>query len=194
MRTKLLTLAALLVTPLCFGEMHEFTSADGSKAILAEVLKVDAKKNSVTLLIKGGRQTNAAITAFSEEDQQYIQKISKVQEIGRTLAVRFEDTEEIVSEKKNPNSGYQTLSKKNGYKLEIRNNAAEDVAGLKAEYQIFYKAYQNPFSSRERTELVTAGTMDIPELGSRDEKEVTTAPINMTQIKQLPKSECVGGT
>lgn len=191
---SLTALAALFLAPLGVAEMHKFTSADGSKQIVAKIVTVDPAKGLVALLLETGNQIHAPITAFSEEDQEYIQTVGKAKNIGRMLAVRFSDEEKQVSEKKNPVNGYQTLQLKSGFALEIRNNSPEEVKGLEADYQIFYKAYLNPFESRERTEQVANGKLTIPAMASRKEVTVNTAEIPMTRIKQLPKAECVGGT
>ena len=188
------TIAAFVFAPLCFAEMHKFTSADGEKTILAEIVTFDAKKSLVTLNLNNGRQIHSSVTAFAKEDQEYILKVARIQDVGRKLAVRFVDEEQTVSERKNPLNGYQTLNVKSGYELELRNNGETDVDGLEAEYQIFYKAYLNPFSSRERTEQVTGGSLAIPAMAARKETKVSTEGIPMTRIRQLPKAECIGGT
>lgn len=187
-------LAVFLLSSPLFAELHKFKSADGSKILAAEIVNYDAKKNQVALLLENGRQIYSSITAFSEEDQEYILKVAHIQDIGKTLAVRFVDEEKVLSERKNPLNGYQTLNVDEGYALEIRNNGDELVEGLEADYQVFYRAYLDPFGSRERTEQVKAGSLELPMLSSREEISVSTDGIPMTKIKQLPKSECVGGT
>ncbi|MFT5470776.1 MAG: hypothetical protein ACI8UO_005907 [Verrucomicrobiales bacterium] len=187
-------LAAFFIAPMCFAEMHKFTSSDGSKTLVAEVIAFDSTKQVATLLLDNGRTINSPVTAFKKEDQEYIQKTGSAKEAGKKLAVRFVDEEETLNELKNPLNGYQTLYVKSGYALELRNNGAAEMKGLEADYQIFYKTYLNPFSSRERTDKVIAGKLDIPQLAAQKESSVSTDGIKMTRIRQLPKSQCIGGT
>jgi hypothetical protein len=187
-------LAALFLAPLCYAEMHEFTSADGSKRLWAEVQGYDAEKGDVTLLLTDKRRITSPVSAFTADDKTYVEKAALALAAGRNLALRFEDAEKVVSEKKNPANGYQTKKSKNGFELNVRNNGQTTFKGLKAEYQIFYAAYVNPFKDRARSHLVTAGKVDLPELDPRKDANVNTDAIDMTSITRLPMSQCVGGT
>ena len=102
--------------------------------------------------------------------------------------------EDVVSEKRNPANGYQTLKKKNGFQLEVRNNGAVPFDGLVAEYQVHYGAYADPFKDKEKTPRIYRGKMDLPKLEPREETELKTESVDLTSIKRLPLSECVGGT
>ena len=196
MKTSLIAqiLAALFLAPLCFAEMHEFTSADGSKKLWAEVQSYDAEKGEVSLLLTDKRRITSPISAFSAEDKTYAEKAALALAVGRNLALRFEDAEEVVSEKKNPANGYQTKKSKNAFELNVRNNGQTTFKGLKADYQIFYAAYVNPFKDRARSDQVTAGSVDLPELDPREDADVKTNDIDMTSITRLPISQCAGGT
>jgi hypothetical protein len=190
-------LGAALLAPLCTAEMREFKSADGSKTLYAEIAAVDLETGIATLMLYANdRQIYAPVTSFSEEDQAYIKSAGLAMAAGRNLGVRFHDKEKILSEKKNPANGYQTLTLKGGYGLEFKNIGQANFNDLKIEYQIFYKAYLDPFKSRERTKQVTEGSFDIAELASGKEEMVVAAAdsVDLTRIKQLPKSECAGGT
>ena len=190
-------LAALLLAPLSFAEIHEFKSADGAKTIRAEIAAYDMKTGIATLTLESsGRQIYAPLNSFSEEDQTYIKKAGFAMAAGRSLGVRFADKEEIVSEKKNPTNGFQTLGLKAGYGIDFRNNGTAGFTGMQVDYQIFYKAYLDPFESRERTEKVVNGSFAVPDLEPGKEEAVLAAAssVGLTRIRQLPKSECTGGT
>ena len=187
-------LVAVAMAPLSFAGWHEFTSADGSKKVWGEVKGYDANAGTVTLQLKGNRTINAPVTAFIEEDKAVIEKAAIALEAGRMLAVEFGDSEEKLSEKRNPTNGYQTVKLKSNFEMELRNNGQNVFKGLEAEYQIFYGAYVDPFKDRARTDLVKAGSVDIPEIAPRTEANIETAGVDMTRITRLPLSECKGGT
>ena len=187
-------LLALVLAPLCSAELRTFMSADGSNELRGEIVAYNPKTEVVTLMLENRRQINSPVSAFSKDDQEFIKKAGLAMTSGRYLAVRFADHEETISEKKNPVNGYQTLQLKSGYGLEFRNNGEKDFKGLKVDYQIFYKAYLDPFKSRERTEKFAAGSVAIPDMKPREETSVKTDGVDMTRIRQLPRSECAGGT
>jgi len=187
-------LGALLVAPLCFAEMHEFTSADGTKKLWAEVQGYDAASGKVSLLLTDKRRIVSPVTAFTAEDKTFVEKAALALAAGRNLAMRFEDAQEVTSEKRNPTNGYRTLKSKDGYTLNLRNNGQTDFKGLKADYQIFYAAYVDPFKDKARTGKVIAGKMDLPELAPRQDTDIKTDGVDMTRITRLPLSQCSGGT
>ena len=135
MKAIALILSSLLLAPLCFAEMHEFTSADGSKKLWAEVQGYDSKTGNVTLVTADKRRMVTPVSAFSADDKTYVEKAALALAAGRNLAIRFEDAEEIVSEKKNPTNGYQTIKSKNGFELNVRNNGQTAFMCWKADYQ-----------------------------------------------------------
>jgi len=185
----------LLVAPLSQAEMHEFTSAsDPSKKLWAEVTGYDSAAGQVTLQLQDRRKIVSPVSAFSEDDKAYIETAGLALAAGRNLALRFEDDQEVVGEKKNPANGFRTLNTKDGFKLNLRNNSQEVFKGLKADYQIFYAAYADPFEDREKTDRVEAGKLDIPELAPREDTDVETESVALTSITRLPLKECVGGT
>ena len=188
------TLAAVLLAAPCYAEWHEFTSSDGEKTIWAEVQGYDAKTETVSLMLEGQRRINSPASAFTAEDQEYIQKAAIALEAGRNLWVEAKDIEEETSEKRNPTNGYRTVTLDSGFKFDIRNNGTQTFKGLKAEYQIFFAAYVDPFKDKARTDKVTYGATDIPELDPRKETTISTDSIGMTRITRLPKKECAGGT
>lgn len=196
MKTPILLtiLAACFIAPLCFADMHEFTSADGEKTVWAEVTGYDAAAKTVNLLLTNKSRITSPVTAFTEEDQKYIEKAAIALEAGRNLAIRFADDEEELSEKRNPTNGYRTVELKSGFELELRNNGQETFKGLTADYQIFYAAYLNPFEDKARTDQASKGSVKLPELAPREETTVNTDGVGMTRITRLPLAQCSGGT
>jgi len=194
-RSRLVTLliGLWLVPALCSAEWHTFTSADGSKKLEAVVQDYNIDSGVATLRLKDNRKITAPATAFSEADQEHLEEIGLAFKLGRSLWVEFEDEESVVSEKRNPTNGYQTMELKNGYRLEVRNNGTVPFDGLIAEYQVFYGAYENPFKDNEKTPQVHRGKIDLPVLQPREETVVKTDLVNLTSIKRLPLKECVGG-
>ncbi len=190
----LIALSAILFAPASFADWHEFTSAKGGKTVWAEVKGYNAETKTVTLGLKDRRTITAPASAFSSEDQTYIEKAALAIEAGRNLWVEFKDVEKVVSEKKNPTNGYQTKNLQNGFELAVRNNGQSDFAGLVAEYQIFYSAYKNPLKDKEKTDQVKTGTTEITEIAPREETKFETELVAMTTIKRLPLSQCTGGT
>jgi len=187
--------AAILFSPLCLAEMHEFKSADGKKTVWAEVMGYDAETKQVNLKLANKKSITSPATAFSKEGQEYIEKAAVLLEAGRNLRVEFEDVENLVSEKRNPTNGYQTLKQSNGFELKVRNNGKSVFNGLKAEYQIFTSVYLDPFQDRPaKTDQIKYGTALFDALSPRNEIEISTETVPMTTIKRLPKSQCVGGT
>jgi hypothetical protein len=195
---KLLTaqacLAAFFLAPMAYADWHEFTSADGSKKVWAEVQGFDASTQTVSLKLEGNRIITSPVTAFTEDDQKFVEKAAVALAAGRNLAIEFADDEEEISEKKNPTNGYRTVELKSGYALELRNNSKEPFKGLTAEYQLFYAAYLDPFKDRARTDQVSYGKMKLPEVKPRDEATIETEAIDITRITRLPLSQCSGGT
>tara|TARA_R110000850_G_scaffold148195_1_gene270411 strand:- start:198 stop:788 length:591 start_codon:yes stop_codon:yes gene_type:complete len=187
-------IAAFFLSPLCFADWHQFTSADGAKKVMAEVLGFDEASQMATLQLEGNRRIQAPVSSFIEEDQALIKKAAVAMSAGRNLWVEFEDEEKELSEKRNPANGYRTVNLASGFKLELRNNGTAVFEGLTAEYQVFYAAYVNPFKDRARTDKVTYKTMALPALQPREEAFVSTNPINLTRITKLPLSQCSGGT
>lgn len=186
-------LMVTLVTP-CFGEWHEFTSKDGEKTVWAEVQAYDAKSGTVSLLLKGNKRIKAPVSAFIDEDKTFVEKAAVALEAGRNLWVEAENLEEETSEKRNPTNGYRTVTLDSNYKFEIRNNGTQDFKGLKAEYQIFFAAYDDPFKDKARSDKVSYGATEIPEIAPREEATVSTKDVDLTRITRLPKKECAGGT
>jgi hypothetical protein len=189
-------LAALVVTIAtpCLAEWHEFTSKDGEKTLWAEVQSYDAKSETVSLLLKGNKRLNAPVSAFIEEDKTFVEKASIALEAGRNLWVEAENLEEQKSEARNASGGFKTVTLDSHFKFEILNNSKQDFNGLKAEYQIFYGAYDDPFSDRARSDKVQYGAADIPQIGPREEASISTGDIGMTRVTRLPKKECAGGS
>ena len=191
-----LVLAGLLVmiaTP-CFGVWHEFTSKDGAKTVWAEVQSYDAKSGTVSLLLEGNKKIKAPVSAFIAKDKVFVEKAAVALEAGRNLWVEAENLEEETSEKRNPANGYRTITLDSNYKFEIRNNGKQDFKGLKAEYQIFFAAYNDPFKDKARSDKVSYGSTDIPEVAPREETTISTEDVGLTRITRLPKKECAGGT
>jgi hypothetical protein len=189
----LVGLLVTLATP-CFGDWHEFTSKDGEKTVWAEVQAYDAKSGTVSLLLEGNRKITAPVSAFIDEDKTFVEKAAVALEAGRNLWVEAENLEEETSEKRNPTNGYRTVTLDSKYKFEIRNNGKQEFKGLKAEYQIFFGAYDDPFKDKARSDKIAYGSTDIPEIAPREEASISTDEVAMTRITRLPKSECAGGT
>lgn len=187
-------IAAMAMAPLSFAGWHEFTSADGSKKVWAEVQGYDANAGTVSLRLKSKQTITAPVSAFIEEDTEVIRKAAVALQAGRNLAVDFEDSEEKLSEKRNAANGYQTVKLKTAYEVELRNNSQNTFDGLEAEYQIFYAAYVDPHKDRARTDLVKGGSVEIPAIEPRNEAKIATTGVDMTRITRLPLSECKGGT
>lgn len=191
-----LVLAGLLVTLAtpCFGEWHEFTSKDGEKTVWAEVQSYDAKSGTVSLLLEGNKKIKAPVSAFIAEDKVFVEKAAVALEAGRSLWVEAKNLEEETSEKRNPTNGYRTVTLDSGYKFEIRNNGKQDFKGLKAEYQIFFAAYDDPFKDKARSDKISYGATDIPEIAPREETTISTEDVDLTRITRLPKKDCAGGS
>lgn len=189
-----LALAVSLAPAISFGDWHTFTSADGSKKLEAEVQGYDLQTGVAQLRLRDGRKISTPATAFSEEDQEHLKEIGLAFDMGRSIWVEFDDVQEVISEKRNPTNGYQTMTLENGFKFEVRNNGTIPFEGLTAEYQVFYAAYKDPFADSARTAQVMRGEVEIPALEPRAETHLSTEKVGMTSIKRLPISECVGGT
>ena len=186
-------LLVMIVTP-CFGVWHEFTSKDGAKTVWAEVQAYDAKSGTVSLLLEGNKKIKAPVSAFIAEDKIFVEKAAIALEAGRNLWVEAKNLEEETSEKRNPTNGYRTITLDSNYKFAIRNNGKQDFKGLKAEYQIFFAAYNDPFKDKARSDKVTYGSTDIPEIAPREEGTISTEDVGLTRITRLPKKECAGGS
>jgi len=176
------------------AEWREFTSADGTKTVRAEVVSYDERIDGFVLRLEDGRRIRSQASFFSEEDQAYLDRFALAQQVGRRLRLDFADEAEEVSVKKNPLNGYQTIRLQSGFAINLRNNSQVTFDGLTAEYQLFYSAYVNPFEDREQKELVKQGKLELPRLQPRGEAKVATDRVEMTSIKRLPIAECVGGT
>ena len=79
-------------------QAREFTSADGSKTIEAEIVSVDPKAGTVTLRDVRGRNFDSAISLFSEEDQEVIRNFKPVTKVEKkSVAEQIGDLEEIAN-------------------------------------------------------------------------------------------------
>lgn len=195
-RSRLFTLLAgiFLLPSLCLADWHTFTSSDGAKKLEATVQDYNTDTGVATLRLQDNRKITAPATAFSEEDQKHLKEIGMAFKLGRSLWVEFEDEENVISEKRNPANGYQTMELKKGYRMEVRNNGTVPFEDLKIEYQVFYGAYENPFADNEKTPQIYRGKMDLPALQPREDAVLKTETVDLTSIKRLPLKDCVGGT
>jgi hypothetical protein len=186
--------AVFLLSSLAQAEWREFTSADGSKKVNAEVLGYDEASGTATLQLEGNRKITSPVSAFTEEDQAFIKKAAVSLLAGRNLWIEFADDKNEVSEKRNPTNGYRTVQLESGYKMEMRNNSSAPFEGLTADYQIFYASYDNPTKDRSKSDKVKFASMEIPAMQPREEVTVETESVGLTEITKLPLSECTGGS
>jgi len=186
--------AVFFLSSLAQAEWREFTSADGSKKVKAEVLGYDEASGTATLQLEGNRRIKTPVSAFTEDDQAFIRKAAVALLAGRNLWIEFEDDKNEISEKRNPTNGYRTVQLESGFKLEMRNNSSASFEGLTADYQIFYASYDKPTKDRSKSERVKFASMDIPSMQPREEVTVETESVDLTEITRLPLSECKGGS
>ena len=59
--------AVFLLSSLAQAEWREFTSADGSKKVKAEVLGYDEASGTATLQLEGNRRITSPVSAFTED-------------------------------------------------------------------------------------------------------------------------------
>lgn len=187
---------ALLMGPATgFADWRTFTSSDGSRTLEAEMISYDESNGAVMLRLKNRQTIKAPATAFSSEDQTFIAKTHLAMQAGRMLMLEFADTEKEISEKKNPVGGFQTVKLKNGFEVRIRNNHSETFQKLDADYRIYFSSFGDPFADgAKRSDKVHAGNMEIESLSPRDEISFTTEEVDLTEVRRLRKTECIGGT
>jgi len=113
---------------------QEFTSADGSKQIIADFIDYDAKQQVVTLRLENGRKITSPAAAFSEGDRRYFVGRDKREALKTAIAVEVEKTTERDTE--NTVGGIEYTSKNYSYGFTIKNSSHLKLKDLNLKYWI----------------------------------------------------------
>ena len=172
------------------SDMRKFTSADGSKTLKAKVLDYSQSKGTVKILRSDSKVMTIPVKALSEKDSDYIVSWYQSTMAARKLAIRITDEEEKTSEKKTDNARVSSYT--SGFKFNVWNNGANPFENIDVKYQIFYTI--DGIKGEKNQELVASGATSISSIIPRTGQDLTTEKVQLTKIRPLPASECVGGT
>ena len=189
MKIRLLLIATLLVAAASFGvEVHTFTSADGSKTLQASIARYTPSTGQAQIKVNG-RLMNVPVSAFQSEDKLKFESWYQAAEVGRKLALTFDENETEGTEKKTSNAKVTTYD--SGFKIKVRNNGQTDFEDVKLQYRVFY--YKDMDKGGKQAGY-TDGNLALSKIAPRETQEFETDSISMTKIRPLPKSQCKGGT
>lgn len=179
--TKLTTIvcSGLLASSLA-AEVRTFTSADGSKTLLAECFDTSGEGENLTatLVLDDGRSMKVRADVFSEDDQNYLAEVNAAQKAARALSVRLEETSEDSEREKTRGRRITTTPTK--FAIEVRNNGRDEVTGLEVDYQIFYRdAVRVGSKDGEWMERNIEGKLALAELPPRGDTVLTTEPVDI---------------
>lgn len=197
MRPKTLQrIGALLIVPAAWfaslgtsfsqSEVRSFSSPDG-KTIKAQIL--GATESAVKLKLDGGRELDAAITAFSKADQDYIAEWRATNKpavkYGFDVQYKRKRTEK---EKRNEGAVVVTYEKWL-YEVTVENESDSDLSGLELHYKIYKSAkadaseamYRGEGLTREGDYLVMKGKVDLGTLQRLKSSTVQTGGIPLSQ-------------
>ncbi len=162
------------------AEIRTFTSADGSKTLLAECVATAGEGDNITatLVLDDGRAMKVRADVFSLEDQGYLADVNAAQKAARALSIRLEETRGESEREEIRWRRITTTPTK--FSIEVRNNGRDDVTDLEVDYQVFYRdAVRVGSKDGERMERRIAGKLALAELPPRGDKMLTTEPVAM---------------
>ncbi|MCP4847750.1 MAG: hypothetical protein GY899_07385 [Verrucomicrobiaceae bacterium] len=83
--------AGLLLVPAwqLRADLHRFENADGSKSFYAELLRVDNKKQLVTVRMVSGREMHFPVSILSKKDQEWVDVQKEILAAGRWLRLKL---------------------------------------------------------------------------------------------------------
>lgn len=171
---KTILVFSLLTAFAMGGEKHEFTSADGSKKMTAEVMRYDSKKREVSLKVGDQKIVKLPATSLSPADVEYVIKTAKEQAYARDLEIKIKPTSET-TERKNDGT-YATSNTPRGYAVTFSNASDTDLEKVELQYSYFYS--KNDGSGRQ-TEKILTDIVSSPELTARGKTEVATKTVTL---------------
>lgn len=179
-----LILLSFLASPGGLGKAREFTDAKGRK-IEAELVGHSGK---TVIISRGGKEFPVAVSAFSLDDQQYIQTwISENPEAARFKFGFYADLERErgVNQRDAPGGAYEDKLKTTAYSYEmiVYNKGIAPAESVDIRYEIYIHDYVDVVNNRF-TRLAVGGTkeaklqtiagkisdLDIPASGRHDFK------------------------
>ena len=189
MKTRLSLFAAFLVAGSSYGvDVQTFTSADGSKTLQASIERYNPSNGQAQIRVKG-RVMNVPVAAFQSEDKLKFESWYQAAEVGRKLALTFDENESDGVEKKTSNAKVTTTN--NSFKIKVRNNGQTDFTDVSLQYRLFY--YRDKDKGGKEPAHAD-GTLSLASIAPRETKELETEPISLTRVRPLPASQCKGGT
>lgn len=181
------TLAVSIGTSLFSADLHTLTSADGSKTMEAAIENYQPSTGSATINVKGRRMT-VPVSAFQVEDKLKFDNWYQTFEVGRKLALSFDEMEVDGNEKKTSNAKVTQFD--STFKIKVRNNGQQAFEDVKLKYRVFYYRDKDKGPKESTHE---DGELDLTNISPRETKELSTESISLTKVRPLPATQCVGG-
>ncbi|MEO0414677.1 MAG: hypothetical protein AAF226_06975 [Verrucomicrobiota bacterium] len=171
------------------AELVKLTSADGTKSLQAKIENYDPASGAALINVNG-RNMKVPVSAFQKEDKTVFENWYQASQVGRKLAITVEEFETDGSEKKTSNAKVTTYS--SGYKVKVRNNATNEFDNVTLRYRIFHYADKER-KDGGKEETFTEGDLSLAAISARQVVDLATEQVELTRIRPLPASQCVGG-
>lgn len=168
----LLILSLMTGAALAQGEFRIFHAGD--RTIEARVLTVNAKQGVVELELRNKQRKKINSSIFSKTDQSYLRDFAKVQEF-QTQGFRIEVEKNVVSKRKETQSGVLRSTESICYDIKINNNTGIAIDGVTISYNLFYEQEEVGQGQNDTKRLYVDGELKVEPLPPRKKVSLQTA-------------------
>ena len=157
---------------------REFTSADGSKKIEAEVIHYSTHSKMVTLRMGDGRRLTTPASNFSEEDRDFLKEMVMAEATKDAIEV---DLRTRPKDKSLENDGHRRISIEKRFfenAIVVQNKSEFTIKGLSLRYWVVLRKYTD---AGEEFMDIKDGTEKVGDLEPEDKKEIEIIGVTLIQ-------------